>query len=173
VTMRLRHAAVLVAAFVVSPASKSLAQAQTETPASSVLQKETAVKTHATGTFEVTLRPLAADSGVDTGGFSRLSLDKQFSGDLKGTSRGQMMAASTPVDGSAAYVALERVSGALNGRTGSFVLQHNGTMSHGAQDLRSTVVPDSGSGELTGLSGTMKIIIEGGKHSYEFEYTIK
>jgi hypothetical protein len=137
-----------------------------------VVQKEAGVKTRATGAFEVTVLPLAADDSVDIGGFDRLSLDKRFTGGLKGTSRGQMIAAHTAVKGSAAYVALERVSGTLNGRTGSFILRHNGTMSHGAQELRITVVPDSGTGELTGLAGTMKIIIEGGKHSYEFEYTM-
>ena len=130
------------------------------------------MKIRATGAFEVTVLPLPTDDSVDTGGFGRLSLDKRFTGDLKGTSRGQMVAANTAVEGSGAYVALERVSGTLNGRTGSFILQHNGTMSHGAQEMRITVVPDSGTGELTGLAGTMKIIIEGGTHSYEFTYTI-
>lgn len=130
------------------------------------------MKMRATGTFEVKLLPLAADDSVDTGGFARLSLDKRFSGGLTGTSKGQMMASSIGGEGSGAYVALERVSGTLNGRTGSFVLQHNGTMNRGAQELRITVVPDSGTGELAGLTGTMRIIIEAGKHSYEFEYTI-
>ncbi|MDQ3697811.1 MAG: DUF3224 domain-containing protein [Gemmatimonadota bacterium] len=129
------------------------------------------MNSRALGTFEVAVLPLAADS-ADTGGFDRLSLDKQFSGDLKGTSRGQMVAANTAVEGSGAYVALERVSGVLNGRTGSFILQHNGTMGHGVYEMRITVVPDSGTGELTGLTGTMNIIVEGGKHSYEFESTI-
>jgi hypothetical protein len=137
-----------------------------------MVRKEAAVRSRATGTFEVKVLPLAADDSVDTGGFSRLSLDKRFSGDLKGTSRGQMVAAKTAIEGSAAYVALERVSGTLNGRTGGFILQHNGTMSRGAQEMRITVVPDSGTGELTGLAGTMRIIIEAGRHSYEFEYTI-
>ena len=130
------------------------------------------MKMHATGTFEVKVLPLPADDNVDTGGFGRLSIDKQFSGALNGTGKGQMVAGMTAVEGSAAYVALERVSGTLNGRTGTFVLQHTGVMTRGAQELRITVVPDSGTGELTGLAGTMKIIIEGGKHSYELEYTI-
>ena len=130
------------------------------------------MKMQATGTFEVKVLPLPADDNVDTGGFGRLSIDKQFSGALNGTSKGQMVAGMTAVEGSAAYVALERVSGTLNGRTGTFVLQHTGVMTRGAQELRITVVPDSGTGELTGLAGTMKIIIEGGKHSYELEYTI-
>jgi hypothetical protein len=138
----------------------------------SAVHKEPLVKRRATGTFEVKVLPLPGDGSVDTGAFARLSLDKRFSGDLDGTSKGQMVAAHTAVEGSAAYVALERVSGTLNGRMGTFILQHNGTMSHGAQEMRITVVPDSGTGELTGLAGTMKIIIDAGKHSYEFEYTI-
>jgi hypothetical protein len=130
------------------------------------------MKMQATGTFDVKVLPLPADDSVDTGGFGRLSIDKQFSGALKGTSKGQMVAGMTAVEGSGAYVALERVTGTLNGRTGTFVLQHNGVMSRGAQEMRITVVPDSGTGELTGLTGAMKIIIAGGKHSYEFEYSI-
>jgi hypothetical protein len=130
------------------------------------------MKMQATGTFEVKVLPLPPDQGVDVGGFGRLSIDKEFRGALQGTSKGQMLAGMTAVEGSGAYVALEKVTGTLNGRTGSFMLQHNGTMSGGKQELRIIVVPDSGTGELTGLAGTMKIIIEGGKHSYEFEYTI-
>ena len=129
------------------------------------------MRKQAAGTFEVKVLPLPADEGVDVGGFGRLSIDKQFSGALTGTSKGQMLAGMTVVEGSGAYVALERVTGSLNGRTGSFVLQHSGTMSGGKQELRITVVPDSGTGELVGLTGAMKIIIEGGKHSYEFEYS--
>ena len=126
----------------------------------------------AKGTFEVRVVPLAADEGTDTGGFGRLSIDKTFSGDLTGTSKGQMVAAFTAVEGSAGYVALERVTGTLNGRKGSFILQHSGSMSKGAQNIIVTVVPDSGTEELTGLAGTMQIIIEGKKHSYLFEYTL-
>lgn len=126
----------------------------------------------AVGTFEVKLLPLPADSGVDTGGFARFSLDKRFSGDLAGTSLGQMMAAATAVEGSAGYVALERVTGTLGGKSGSFVLQHTGTMNRGAPTLRITVVPDSGSDALVGIAGTFVIVIEKGKHSYEFEYTL-
>ena len=126
----------------------------------------------AKGTFEVRVVPLAADEGTDTGGFGRLSIDKTFSGDLTGTSKGQMVGAFTAVEGSAGYVALERVTGTLNGRKGSFILQHSGSMSKGAQNIMVTVVPDSGTEELTGLAGTMQIIIEGKKHSYLFEYTL-
>lgn len=126
----------------------------------------------AKGTFEVKVVPLPADEGTDTGGFGRLSIDKTFSGDLAGTSKGQMVGAFTAVEGSAGYVALERVTGTLNGRKGSFVLQHSGSMSRGTQTIIVTVVPDSGTEELTGLAGTMQIIIDGKKHSYVFDYTL-
>lgn len=143
-----------------------------QTPTTTAVQGEAVTMHRATGTFEVKVVPLPADTGVDTGGFGRLSLDKRFSGDLQGTSLGQMVAAQTEVEGSAAYVALERVTGTLQGRTGGFILQHSGTMSRGAMELRITVVPDSGSGELAGLTGTMTIIIEGKQHSYVFEYSL-
>ncbi len=124
------------------------------------------------GPFEVKLAPLAADN-ADWGGFDRFSLDKQFHGALEASSKGQMFAASTAVKGSAGYVAIERVTGALNGRAGSFVLQHRGVMNRGAPELLVTVVPDSGTGELIGLSGRMEIVIEpGGAHFYVFEYTL-
>jgi hypothetical protein len=99
-------------------------------------------------------------------------LDKQFHGDLEGTSRGQMLTAMTDVKGSAGYVAVERVSGTLRGRAGTFALQHNGTMTRGAPSLTITVVPDSGTDELAGLSGRMTIILTDGKHSYELEYAL-
>ena len=124
------------------------------------------------GTFEVKVGPLAADEGTDTGGFGRLSIDKTFAGDLAGTSKGQMVGAFTAVEGSAGYVALERVTGTLGGRKGSFILQHSGSMSRGSQTIIVTVVPDSGTDELTGLAGTMQIIIEGKKHSYLLDYTL-
>lgn len=126
----------------------------------------------ARGTFEVKVVPLAADEGTDTGGFGRLSLDKTFDGDLAATSKGQMVGAFTAVEGSAGYVALERVTGSLNGRKGTFILQHSGSMTRGTQTIIVTVVPDSGTEDLTGLAGTMQIIIEGKKHSYLFDYTL-
>ncbi len=124
--------------------------------------------THATGTFDVKLAPQPA--GEDPLG--RMTIDKQFHGDLDATSKGQMLAYSTSVKGSAGYVAMEQVSGKLHGHTGAFVLQHSGTMARGALGLSITVVPDSGTGELLGLTGKMNIIIADGKHSYEFDYTI-
>jgi hypothetical protein len=126
----------------------------------------------ATGTFEVKVVPLPADEGTDTGGFGRLSLDKTFSGGLDGTSKGQMVGAFTAVEGSGGYVAMERVTGTLNGKKGSFILQHSGTMQGGAATMNVTVVPDSGTEELTGIAGTMQIIIEGKKHSYVLDYTL-
>ena len=124
----------------------------------------------ANGTFEVQLTPQPSESPDVVPG--RMSIDKRFRGDLQGTSRGQMLAASTSVPGSAGYVAIERFDGTLMGRCGSFVLQHSATMTRGAPDLRIAVVPDSGTGELEGISGTMTIVIEGGTHSYGFDYML-
>jgi hypothetical protein len=101
-----------------------------------------------------------------------MSIDKQYHGDLEATGKGEFLGAHGSVKGSAGYVAMEKVSGKLNGRSGSFALQHSGTMTQGEQRLSVTVVPDSGTGELTGIAGTMTIKIEGGKHFYEFEYTL-
>ena len=121
------------------------------------------------GTFEVKLMP--QDDKSDDSLLGRLTLDKQFSGGLEATSKGQMLTAMTAEKGSAGYVAIEKVAGTLQGRKGTFVLQHSGTMNRGAQQLIITVVPDSGSGELVGLTGQMTIKIEGGKHYYEFQYS--
>jgi len=128
--------------------------------------------THASGTFEVKLNPLPAYNTSAEAKLGRMSIDKQFHGGLEGTSQGEMLSAMTDVHGSAGYVAIERVNGTLNGRRGSFVLQHNATMCRGEPYLNIIVVPDSGSGELAGLSGSMKIIITDGRHSYEFDYTL-
>ena len=102
----------------------------------------------------------------------RVSIDKQISGDLTAITVGQMLSAMTSTNGSAAYVAIERVSGVLNGKRGTFVLQHTGTMNRGASSLVVTVVPDSGTEELVGLEGEFKINIEEGKHFYEFTYRL-
>jgi len=126
----------------------------------------------AKGRFEV---KRSLESGCDLGDgveAGRYRFDKTFEGPLSGTSVVQMLAVGSPETGSAGYVAIERVVGALHGRTGTFVLQHSGTMTRGSPELTVSVVPDSGSGALTGLSGTMRIIIEGKRHSYEFDYTI-
>ena len=126
----------------------------------------------ASGTFDVQLAPQTVADTALTASLSRLSLDKQFRGELEGTSKGEMLAAAAGVEGSAGYVAIERVSGTLRGRRGTFVLQHSGTMTRGAPELRITVVPDSGTDELAGLAGTMMITIADGKHFYDFEYTL-
>ena len=127
---------------------------------------------HASGTFEVKMTPQPAQDGVGDPGIGRMALDKQFHGDLEATGHGQMLAAGTDVSGSAGYVALERVSGTLHGRPGTFALQHSGTMTRGAPQLSITVVPDSGTGELLGLVGTLAITIVDGRHGYELEYTL-
>ena len=121
--------------------------------------------TRAAGTFDVTLTPRKPDDEVGDAGIGRMSIDKQFHGDLAATSQGTMLAAGTATKGSAGYVAIERVEGTLHGRTGTFVLQHSGTMTRGAGQLSVTVVPDSGTGGLAGLAGSMAIIIADGKHS--------
>ncbi len=128
--------------------------------------------TRASGTFEVKLSPQAPDEGAGDVGVGRMILDKCFAGDLEATSKGQMLAAGTSVAGSAGYVAMEQVTGKLGGLSGSFVLQHSGTMTRGAASLTVTVVPDSGTGELEGLSGAMQIVIDEGQHSYVFDYTL-
>jgi hypothetical protein len=133
--------------------------------------EEAIMTTRASGPFDVKVIPQTADDG-EAGSFGRMFLDKKFHGDLDAVSKGQMLSAGSPATGSAGYVALERVSGALHGRRGSFVLQHNGSMNRGVPSLTVTVVPDSGTEELAGLEGSMTIIREPGKHSYEFDYTI-
>jgi len=125
----------------------------------------------ASGTFEVKVIPQPAEDAVGDPGMSRLLLDKQFQGDLKGTSKGQMLAIGTAVEGSAGYVAIERVTGTLHDRSGTFALQHSGTMTRGAPQLIISVVPDSGTNELVGIAGKMTINIVEGKHLYEFDYT--
>jgi hypothetical protein len=127
------------------------------------------MENRANGTFEVKLAPLAEDKGEGSS-LGRMSIDKQFQGDLEATSKGEMLTAMTEVKGSAGYVAIERVSGTLHGRKGSFVLLHRGIMTGSGHELSLTVVPDSGSGQLVGLAGKMEIKIVEGKHFYEFEY---
>jgi len=134
--------------------------------------KEMAVEHHATGTFEVKLTPQQPEAAHADSGIARMLIDKQFRGELEGTSQGQMLAFGGPAKGSGGYVAIERVTGTLGGRSGSFALQHSGTMQPAALKLSVTVIPDSGTGELAGLAGSMNIVIEGGKHSYTFDYTL-
>ncbi len=123
-----------------------------------------------TGPFDVKMIPQPPAEGAPP--FGRFVLEKRYHGALDATGQGEMIASMTEVKGSAAYSALERVDGVLDGRRGAFVIQHTGVMDRGAPSLRITVVPDSGTGELAGLTGTMEIVIEGGAHSYVFEYAL-
>ena len=143
------------------------ASAQNKTP----LPQEKPVNGHATGTFDVNLSSPKMEDGDTT--ISRIVFSKQFHGDMTGSSGGQMLAAGSPSQGMGGYVAMEKVSVTLAGRIGGFVLQHTGTMDHGNVQLNIKVVPDSGTGELAGITGTFNIRIEeGGKHFYDFDYTL-
>ena len=127
---------------------------------------------HANGPFDVKLSPQSPAPGIEAANLGRQTINKQFHGDLEATSLGEMIAAMSSVQGSAGYVAMERVTGVLHGKRGSFVLQHTGIMDRGTPSLVITVVPDSGTDALTGLTGSMKIQIEQGKHSYTFDYDL-
>ncbi len=128
--------------------------------------------THASGPFDVKLLPQPVEDATGGAAIGRMALDKRFHGDLDATSKGQMLAHRSGVAGSAGYVAMEVVSGALHGRSGTFVLQHSGTMTRGDAQLALAVVPDSGTGQLTGLAGKMAIVIADGNHAYAFDYTL-
>ncbi len=146
-------------------AASILAQTASSNP------KEASMPAHATGSFDVKVTP--QDDKSEDPLLGRMSLDKQYHGDLEATGKGQMLTAGSAVKGSGAYVAIEKVSGSLQGRTGSFVLQHTGTMTQNTPQLTITVVPDSGTGQLAGIAGKMTIVIAtGGKHSYDLEYTL-
>jgi hypothetical protein len=127
---------------------------------------------HASGPFEVKLVPQTPNGIFENATTGRMTIDKQFHGDLEGTSKGQMLTAMTETEGSAGYVAIERVTGTLKGLNGTFALQHTGSMNRGVPQLSVTVVPDSGTGQLVGLTGKMTINIVDGKYSYDFEYTL-
>ncbi|WP_130620848.1 DUF3224 domain-containing protein [Dyella amyloliquefaciens] len=126
----------------------------------------------ATGTFEVKVTPQSPVDGVGDPSVGRMALEKQFKGDLAGTGRGQMLAVGTAIDGSAGYVAMERVHGVLHGREGSFALQHNGVMNRGTPQLAITIVPDSGTEGLSGIAGALTIRIADGLHHYELAYSL-
>ncbi len=127
---------------------------------------------HAKGEFHVKLVPQVPEDKTEGATLGRMSVDKQFHGDLEGVSKGEMLSAVTAVKGSAGYVALERVTGKLQGRSGTFVLQHDGMMNRGDPHLTIIVVPDSGTGQLAGLAGAMTIQITDGKHFYDFQYML-
>lgn len=146
------------------------APAQTPTPPANA--KSTIKTIQARGPFDVKINPLPPDKELDSQ-LGRLLLDKQLHGDLEGTSKGVMLTADTSVKNSGSYVAFEKFTGTLHGRKGSFILQHGGTLDRGAQHLSITVVPDSGTDQLAGLTGSMNIVIQpDGKHFYEFDYAI-
>lgn len=133
--------------------------------------KEATMTQHAAGPFDV--KVTHQDDTSSDPLLARMTLDKQYHGDLEAGGQGQMLTAGTAVKGSGAYVAIEKVTGTLKGRSGSFVLQHTGTMTQNVPQLTIVVVPDSGTGQLAGLTGKMTITIApGGKHSYDFEYTL-
>jgi len=133
---------------------------------------EVRIVSRASGPFDVSLKPLPMDNEPGSEMLGRMSIDKQYTGDLDGASKGQMLTGGTAIKTSAGYVAIELVTGTLKGRKGSFILQHTGVMNRGAPSLVITVVPDSGTGQLEGIRGTMAIKIDGGKHSYELNYTL-
>jgi hypothetical protein len=128
------------------------------------------MRTYASGTFEVKLVP--QDDKSEDAPLGRMTIDKQFHGDLEGVSRGQMLTALTSVEGSAGYVAIERVSGTLHGRSGYFTLQHSSVIRRGEPQQNIIVAPDSGTGQLAGLAGKMVVKIADGEHSYDFVYTL-
>jgi hypothetical protein len=161
----------IVATWLLLPAIAT--QAQTNPTSSPSAKKEPVVSLHATGPFEVKIDPQIPDEKGGGAAIRLMLIDKQFHGDLEATSKGTMLAAGTGAKGSSGgYVALEIVTGTLKGRAGTFVLQHSATMNRGIPQLSVTVIPDSGTGQLTGLTGTMNIIITDGKHSYDFNYTL-
>lgn len=130
---------------------------------------------HVSGPFDVKTIPQKADNPhAEAAKIGRMALDKKFQGALDATSHGEMLGAMSDVQGSGGYVALERVTGTLDGHSGSFVLQHSSTMTRGVPKQSIFVVPDSGTGDLKGLTGTMTIRFEsGGAHFYDFNYAIE
>lgn len=150
----------------------SIGSTKVYSPASVLAQKGALMTARATGPFEVKVTPQPLSEIAQDTTLGRMSLDKQYHGDLEGIGKGEMLTAATSIPGSAAYVAVERVSGKVHGRSGTFALQHAGTLTRGAQQLSITVVPDSGTDQLTGLTGKMGIVMKDGKHSYDFEYAL-
>lgn len=159
---RVAFAALMVAIFAIEVAAETPAAKPAPFKGRDAMQERTAA-----GTFDVKLVPVLG--GTQVGG---MTIDKVFHGDLDGTSAGQMLAVRTAVDGSAGYVAMEVVTGALAGRRGTFALQHSGTMNRGVPSLSVSVVPDSGTGDLAGLTGTMTIDVAAGQHKYAFRYAL-
>ena len=139
------------------------------TPSSST--KALPMTMHARGTFTVAMAPLPADAPAGST-HGRLSLDKVYAGDLDATGKGEMIAIRPNAQGSGVYMAIERVTGVMNGKRGAFTLAHRGVMNRGTPDLSIDIVPDSGDGELTGIAGKLTLTIANGVHSYDIEYTL-
>ena len=142
-----------------------------QTPTSNLLGKDPVMTRHAEGTFDVKMTPLPADDAAGPA-ISRYAGVKQFHGDLQAASKIEMLSAGDPAKGNAGYVAIEYVAGTLQGHSGSFALQHSGTVENGSHKLSVSVVPGTGAGALTGIAGTMTITIASGKHSYTFDYSL-
>ena len=157
----------LLAAPAPAPAPATPAPAPPSIPA-----PPTAGTLHARGTFDVKLTPQGEADKYDGATTARMTADKQYHGDLEGTGQGEMLSALSDVKGSGSYVAIERISGTLNGRKGTFVLGHRSRVTRGAQQLEIDVVPDSGTGELAGITGRRRSRFTEGKHEYDFEYRI-
>lgn len=155
--------------------TQSYSQVQSPSPdvSSSPVQKGVLVTIHASGPFEVKLVPQTPDGIFENATTGRMTIDKQFHGDLEATSKGQMLTAGTVTKGSAVYVAVEKVTGTLRGRGGSFLLHHQGIMTRGVPQLSVAIVPDSGTDALKGISGTLAIRVADGKHSYELDYSFE
>ncbi len=126
----------------------------------------------AKGSFEIVMTPAPAGEGAGRLSVGRMLIDKKYQGDFTGTGQGEMLSAGNPAAGSAGYVAIEHVTGTLNGRSGGFALQHNGVMHAGASNLAITIVPGSGTGDLFGIEGKLKLDIVDRKHFYEIDYTL-
>jgi Protein of unknown function (DUF3224) len=164
-----RTLALLAAAGIVAGLTQAVgAQPPAKTPGS----KGKTMTHHAAGTFEVKVQPLPEDEKVPGLKVARFAFDKQWKGDLEGTSKGEMMATNAGDKGSGGYVAVEQIDGRLSGHTGSFAVVHKGTMEGGSFDLVVEVVPGSGTGQLAGISGRITITIAGGKHSYAMDYAL-
>jgi hypothetical protein len=143
-----------------------------QAPPAKLLRKDPVMTRRAEGTFDVKTTPIAADDATMGTLIGRYSLVKQYHGDLDAASKGEMLGAGEPSSGNAGYVAIEQVTGTLAGHTGSFALQHIGTMEGGSYKLSVVVVPGSGTAQLTGIAGTLTIVIASGKHSYVFDYSL-
>lgn len=150
----------------------TVTRSQTASADSKPTSEVATVTLQASGRFDVKLSPQDQDDTSEKSFLGRMSIDKEFHGDLEATSSGQMLGVQTSTPGSAGYVAMELVSGALQGRSGTFVLQHSSTMARGVPRQSVTVVPDSATGQLQGLAGEMTIEVSDGEHHYHFAYTL-